>query len=150
MILKQKTTAHEQGKVRFSSNNENGDNNRSSNGRFDHFQFGTNVLVDIPSGRNYYNSLNGHSSNVFLKLFIRDRLCEVPLQECDFSKCENCHAKTYNSGIEKNLCYDPVMCAAVNPAMTKHETFATPGYKARTYANDKDAKKAIDAGNNYA
>ncbi len=165
MILKQKTTALK--------NRDFPKGNNCSNDKFEHYQFGNNVLLDIPSYQNQKNNVpphtkvcglngtcllddpklkpvsydpilkngvliyghneNGHSSNVMLRLFIRDRFCDVPLQKCDFSKCQDCHAKTYNSGIEKHLCHDPVMCPAVNPAMTVHENFAQLGHRARLY-----------------
>ena len=137
MTLKQKTTAL-----------EITDSLSGSNGRFEHYQFGNNVLANIPDyQKNLEFRSNGHSSNVLLRLFIRDRFCNIPVQNCDFTKCENCYAKTYNRGIEKYLCHDPIRCPAVNPAITDHKTFAPIGQRAHVYSK---AKEAIDAGTNYA
>lgn len=145
-MIKQKTTALEPRNLPRGNNGS-----KSSNGRFDHYQFGDNVLLDVPhyskNGDHRIHGLDESQDGVLLRLFIRDRFCDIPVQKCDFSKCDGCFAKTYNSGIEKHLCYDPVMCPAVNPAMTRHETFAPPGYPARIYPR---AKEAIDAGTNYA
>ncbi|MEK6859453.1 MAG: hypothetical protein AABX54_01430 [Nanoarchaeota archaeon] len=108
-----------------------------NNSKFEHYQFGTNVMVDIPSyqrnGDHRISGIDETKDGVMLRLFFRDRLCDVVIDECDFEKCKRCTAIQYNPMLPEHLCKDPSQCPAVNPRITIHQYFAKPGHRARLY-----------------